>query len=50
MNEADRLAPHPVMRWVIGGRAVDPKAASAGPDGTALDRRVGDDRQSDGAS
>ena len=29
MNDADRLALDPVMRQVVGGRAVDAKVASA---------------------
>jgi hypothetical protein len=39
LNDADRLALDPVMRQVVGGRAVDAQAASASQMGRSRPRR-----------
>jgi len=41
VNDADRLALDPVMRQIVGGRAVDAKAASANQMGQPDPRRTG---------
>src|SRR3954470_21381640 len=41
VNDADRLAHDPALRWVVGGAAVTGQAASTRPDGPLRDR--GDD-------
>jgi hypothetical protein len=41
VNDADRLARDPAMRWIVGGNAVDGQAGVDQPDGAVRDRDSG---------